>query len=146
MITIPKNQKALYLASNLGFSESGREFLYGKLIPLVEGTGFFVLDPWKLTPKHFISNASKIRGEYDRVARLKEVNDIIGSNNEKAIRISNSILAVVDGQEVDSGVASEVGFAYGLGKRIIGYRNDFRLAGENQGTKVKLIRFAHSSN
>ena len=107
---------------------------------------FFVLDPWKLTPKHFISNASKIRGEYDRVARLKEVNDIIGSNNEKAIRISNSILAVVDGQEVDSGVASEVGFAYGLGKRIIGYRNDFRLAGENQGTKVKLIRFAHSSN
>jgi len=55
-------------------------------------------------------------------------------------------LAVVDGQEVDSGVASEVGFAYGLGKRIIGYRNDFRLAGENQGTKVKLIRFAHSSN
>jgi len=23
---------------------------------------FFVLDPWKLTPEHLISNASKIRG------------------------------------------------------------------------------------
>ena len=47
-------------------------------------------------------------------------------------------MAVVDGQEVDSGVASEVGFAYALEKRILAYRNDFRLAGENQGTKVNL--------
>ena len=50
MITIPKNQKALYLASNLGFSESGREFLYGKLIPLVERTGFFCFRPMEINP------------------------------------------------------------------------------------------------
>ncbi|MEK6873362.1 MAG: nucleoside 2-deoxyribosyltransferase [Nanoarchaeota archaeon] len=137
-IIIPKNKKTLYIASNLGFSEGGKYFLYNQVIPLVERTGFFVLDPWKLTPEHLIINALKIREEYDRVTRLKEVNNIVGSNNEKAIRISDGILAILDGQEIDSGVASEVGFAYGLGKRIVAYRNDFRLSGENQGTNVNL--------
>lgn len=138
MVIVPKNKKSLYVASNLGFTESGRDFLYSKVIPAVEKIGFFVLDPWKLTPQELVKDAQDIKDERQRVIRLREVNRIIGRNNEDAIRMSNGMLAILDGQEIDSGVASEVGFGYGLGKRIIGYRNDFRLSGENYGTSINL--------
>jgi nucleoside 2-deoxyribosyltransferase len=36
----------------------------------------------------------------------------------------------LDGAQVDDGTASEIGFAYGIGKIIIGLRTDFRQTGE----------------
>jgi nucleoside 2-deoxyribosyltransferase len=133
---VPKIE--LYIASNLGFSESGRYFLYNSLIPLVKDTGFSILDPWKLTPEELIKNALKIRNEEKRRTKLVKINKIIGRNNEIAIRKSSGILAIIDGQEIDSGVAGEIGFAYGLEKPIIAYRNDFRQSGENSGTIINL--------
>lgn len=132
------SEKTVYIASNLGFSESGKYFLYEKIIPLVEKVGFSVLNPWKLTSPDLIERAIKIEDEKARIISLKEINKIIGKNNEKAIKKSNGLLAILDGQEIDSGVASEIGFGYALGKLIIAYRNDFRLSGENQGTQINL--------
>ena len=38
----------LYIASPLGFSEVGRAFYEGILVPEIMRLGFEVLDPWKL--------------------------------------------------------------------------------------------------
>jgi nucleoside 2-deoxyribosyltransferase len=48
------------------------------------------------------------------------------------------LIAVLDGVDVDSGTAAEIGFAYALGMRIFGLRTDFRLAGDNLGSIVNL--------
>ena len=48
------------------------------------------------------------------------------------------MLAVLDGADVDSGTAAEIGYAFARGKRILGYRGDFRLAADNVGSIVNL--------
>ena len=48
------------------------------------------------------------------------------------------MVAVLDGPDVDSGTAAEIGFASALGKPIVGYRSDLRLSGDNEGTTVNL--------
>jgi nucleoside 2-deoxyribosyltransferase len=46
--------------------------------------------------------------------------------------------AVLDGVDVDSGTAAEIGYAYARGKPILGYRGDFRLSADNEGSTVNL--------
>lgn len=50
--------------------------------------------------------------------------------NEKAIRECDILLRVLDGAEVDSGTASEVGFAGGIGKLCYSLGTDWRDSGE----------------
>jgi nucleoside 2-deoxyribosyltransferase len=45
---------------------------------------------------------------------------------------------VLDGTDVDSGSAAEVGYAFAKGKPILGYRGDFRLSADNEGSMVNL--------
>ncbi len=45
---------------------------------------------------------------------------------------------MLDGSDVDSGTAAEIGFAAALGKPIIGLRLDTRRTGDNDGTVVNL--------
>ena len=70
--------------------------------------------------------------------KWQKINKIIGQNNAKAIKNCNLILAVVDGTDVDSGTASEIGYGAALGKAVIGYRSDFRLSSDNEGSTVNL--------
>lgn len=35
-------------------------------------------------------------------------------------------------------MAAEIGYAYAVGKRVVGYRGDFRLAADNIGSTVNL--------
>lgn len=46
-----------------------------------------------------------------------------------------AVLAILDGAEVDSGVAWEMGYAYALKKPIIGIRTDFR-PGADRGVNI----------
>ena len=62
----------------------------------------------------------------------------MGKRNAEAIRSSDGMIAVLDGVDIDSGTASEIGYAYGLGKLIAGYRGDFRLSADNEGSTVNL--------
>jgi nucleoside 2-deoxyribosyltransferase len=39
---------------------------------------------------------------------------------------------------VDSGSAAEVGYAFAKGKPILGYRGDFRLSADNEGSVANL--------
>jgi nucleoside 2-deoxyribosyltransferase len=114
--------------------------LESKLLPTIENAGYVVLDPWKISS----DLGGQLAEAYDEkdVGKLKEklhsIDLQISQRNEGAIKESNLVVAVLDGQEVDSGVAAEVGFAYCLRKTIFGYRGDFRLSGDNLGVKVNL--------
>jgi nucleoside 2-deoxyribosyltransferase len=54
------------------------------------------------------------------------------------IRPADGLLAVVDGNDVDSGTAAEIGAAAALGKPIVALRTDFRSMGDNEGTVINL--------
>jgi nucleoside 2-deoxyribosyltransferase len=45
----------------------------------------------------------------------------------EAIRRASVLLAVLDGRVIDEGVAFELGVAFSLGKKCIGYRSDSRV-------------------
>ncbi len=140
------NPKA-YLAGPYGFSEAGRNFYYDRLIPLVRGVGFDVLDPWALTPAEVIDEAAGLPYGEERRERWREVNRAIGENNTRAIRSADIIVAVLDGPDVESGTSAEIGYGAALGKPVIGYRGDFRLAADNEGCTVNLQveHFIHAS-
>lgn len=127
-----------YLAGPLGFSEAGRAFHNGTMLKLVKETGFEPLDPWTLTPQSLIDSARNLARCDLRAARWREVNAIIGQNNAKAIRACRVVVAVLDGSDVDSGTAAEIGYAAALGKVILGYRGDFRLSSDNEGSVINV--------
>ena len=94
-----------------------------------------MLDPWALTPAAVVARARRSR---DPRAALARVNASIARTNQAAIDRADAVVAVLDGVDVDSGTAAEIGYAFARGKRIVGYRGDFRLAGDNEGAVVNL--------
>lgn len=127
----------VYLASPLGFAESTRAFM-DSLIPLLS-SHVDIENPWD--DVRFVEEFAAIQG-IDSVAerhrRLTVVNREIGRANTERIERSNALFAILDGVDVDSGTAAEVGYAFALGKRVCGIRTDFRLAGDNEGAIVNL--------
>jgi len=132
------NLKKIYIASPLGFSEAGRFFLYEKLVPLFIKHQLQVIDPWALTSSGLINRAAALPSGEERTAAWRELNTIIARNNEEGIIRADGMFAVLDGTDVDSGTAAEIGFAAALGKPVTAYRGDFRLAGDNEGSLVNL--------
>jgi nucleoside 2-deoxyribosyltransferase len=132
------NQTKIYVASPLGFSEVGRDFMYAKIIPAIEELGYTVLDPWKLTSDELIRPVLELPYGQEKRNRWRELNKIIGKNNADAIQESSGLVAVLDGVDVDSGTSSEIGYAAALGKPVLGYRGDFRLSADNEGSIVNL--------
>jgi nucleoside 2-deoxyribosyltransferase len=128
----------LYLASPLGFSEAGRAFHENVLVPLLRGLGHEVLDPWRLTDTARIDGVAAMPCGIEKRDAWRQLNAEIGRNNMEAIDRADAVLAVLDGVDVDSGTAAEIGYAFALGKPILGYRGDFRLAGDNEGGLVNL--------
>ena len=131
-------KKAIYIASPLGFSEVGRLFMHEKIFPIVKKVGLEIIDPWVLTPQEEIAATLSLPYGLERQAAWRKMNKIIGANNVAGIDRSIGLLAVLDGVDVDSGTASEIGYAFAQGKRILGYRGDFRLAADNEGSIVNL--------
>jgi nucleoside 2-deoxyribosyltransferase len=58
--------------------------------------------------------------------------------NAEAIEACAGVLALLDGSDVDSGTAAEIGFAAALGRPVVGLRTDRRLSGDNTATVVNL--------
>jgi nucleoside 2-deoxyribosyltransferase len=125
----------IYIASDLGFSEIGRNFYYGTLIPCIRQLGYETLDPWTLT-----STKEVVAMPYgqERCQAWRKINKQIGENNKNAIDQSSGLLAILDGSDVDSGTAAEIGYAFAKGKTIVGYRGDFRMCSDNEGATVNL--------
>lgn len=125
-----------YLASPLGFAESTRGFMDRQLIPAISGLGIDVLNPW--AEQYDMDSISKIGDFGQRAKAYAEMNRVIAENNLAMIDRADILVAVLDGVDVDSGTASEIGYAYAKGKSIYGYRGDFRLASDNVGCSVNL--------
>ncbi|MDG6999501.1 MAG: nucleoside 2-deoxyribosyltransferase [Nitrososphaerota archaeon] len=128
----------LYIAGPFGFTECGRYFYYRSFLPTLRRARHTIIDPWRLVDEAHIKAALALPPGPHRLARLRALNALIGENNSRAIRASDAIVAILDGSDVDPGTASEIGYAYALKKRIIGYRNDLRIIGENEATQVSL--------
>ncbi len=128
----------LYLAGPLGFSEIGREFKDRILIPELTKKGFEVLDPWKLTDQEQISQVEALPYSQAKRDAWRTLNSTIGATNRDAIDHCDIVVGVLDGVDVDSGTAAEIGYAYAKGKPILGYRGDFRLSADNEGAEINL--------
>ena len=142
-----QKRKKIYIASPLGFSEAGRFFLYEKLVPLFTSLRLDVIDPWVLTSPELINSASSMPAGKQKIKAWSGLNRVIAENNVKGIMESDGVFAVLDGTDVDSGTAAEIGYASASGKIITAYRGDFRSAGDNEGSVVNLqvVWFIESS-
>lgn len=128
----------IYLAGPLGFSEAGRSYQYGTLIPALTRLGFEVIDPWKLTDQNKIDAVAAMPYGPARRDAWRALDVEIGGSNRAGIDRSDLIVAVLDGSDVDSGTAAEIGYGFAKGKAIVGYRGDFRLSADNDGTIINL--------
>ena len=135
----------LYLANPLGFMELsnlGLEHLINILKPY-----FTVIEPFRAHEElgnqiasqtsNFFSGKSSLT-YFEVKKKISQLNTQIGKRNEGSIRECDYLLAILDGSDVDSGVSSEIGFAYGLGKQIFGFRGDIRQTGDNLATDINL--------
>jgi len=128
----------VYMASPLGFSEAGRHFYHSVLIPFVSSLGYEAVDPWVLTDPRKIEAVQRMPYGPERREAWRALNREIGGNNRAAIDQAHAVVAVLDGVDVDSGTAAEIGYAFARGKLIVGYRGDFRLSADNEGSVVNL--------
>ena len=128
----------IYLAGPLGFSEAGRHFYNTVLIPYVERLGGQVLDPWTLTDARRIRAVQSLPYGRRKREAWRRLNLRMGATNRAAIDAAQAVVAILDGTDVDSGTAAEIGYAFARGKRIVGYRGDFRLSADNEGSTVNL--------
>lgn len=130
---------AIYVASPNGFTEPGRRW-NAEVVGAISAAGFEVLDPWEVDADVVQSalGALDMAPGQDRTDALAALNERIGRDNEQAIRAAAGMLAILDGTDVDSGTASEIGFAFALGRTIVGLRTDLRTTGDNEAALVNL--------
>jgi nucleoside 2-deoxyribosyltransferase len=111
-----------YIASPLGFSEAGRMYYAERYLPALR-EHVVAVDPWTLSlPEEFA--VASVEG------RAREFGLEVGARNADAIRGAQLVIAHLDGQEVDAGTASEVGYAAALGLPCVALRGDLRSSGE----------------
>jgi nucleoside 2-deoxyribosyltransferase len=130
---------SIYVASPNGFTEPGRRY-NAEVVASLRAAGYDVLDPWDVDPgivQSFVTALARPPGP-ERAEALASANAAVGRENEQAIRRASGLLAVLDGTDVDSGTASEIGFAFALGLPIVGLRTDVRTAGDNEAAVVNL--------
>ena len=126
----------VYVASPLGFSDVTRSFSDDVLLPRLRARGFDVLDPW--AGGGAITAALALTDHDEQLNELRRANEAVGRANAEMIEVSDGVFAVLDGPDVDSGTAAEVGYASALGRPIVGWRSDLRSAGDNAGAVVNL--------
>lgn len=128
-----------YIASPLGFSEATKGFYDEVLLVAVRSAKIIPLDPWAdpEAPSQFRAAFALPAGD-ERLESLRKINARLGAANAEMIERADGVLAILDGVDVDSGTAAEIGFAAAKGKPIVGLRMDVRQAGDNEGTTVNL--------
>lgn len=124
-----QDRPSCYIASPLGFSEAGR-YYYGQiLLPALEKL-IEPVDPWALVTDREVAAAVDTGNEREMAVE-------IGRRNREALESCRLLVAVLDGQEIDSGTAAEIGYASALGLTCLGLRTDRRQTGE-VGARINL--------
>lgn len=130
---------SVYLAGPLGFSPVTQRWYDDVLLPAVRAAGLEPLDPWADPDAGTeFATADAVADRTERAAAFRRVNERLAAANEAMLRACDAVLAVLDGVDVDSGTAAEIGFAAALGKPVVGLRLDVRQTGDNEGTTVNL--------
>jgi nucleoside 2-deoxyribosyltransferase len=106
-----KNKKKIYLASPL-FTHAELEYNC-KLRDMLLKKGFSVF-----LPQEDSEDAAS--------EREKQNQECIFQKCVEGVDSSDIVVAVLDGVDVDSGTAWEIGYAYASEKTVIGLRTDFR--------------------
>jgi nucleoside 2-deoxyribosyltransferase/ubiquinone/menaquinone biosynthesis C-methylase UbiE len=113
----------IYLATSL-FTAAEQAFS-AALTKQIEDLGYQVYYPWRDAGDESLIEAW---GE-----DWPRINAEIARRNLQAIENCASVVAVVEGADVDSGVALEIGYAHALGKPVKLLRTDFRTQGPRIG-------------
>jgi nucleoside 2-deoxyribosyltransferase len=127
----------VYLAGPLGFTAAGRAFHAAEVVRRVREAGFVPLDPWEV-PRTIAEAFSLPKADPRRPAALRTANRAAGKRNASMIAGADAVLAILDGTDVDSGTAAEIGYAAALHKPVIALRMDLRVTGDNEATIVNL--------
>jgi nucleoside 2-deoxyribosyltransferase len=117
----------VYVASPLGFNDPGRHWADDVLHPRLLAAGWEILDPW-LDQSGEAAAAIAMPPGPARIEALRRLNRSIGARNRSLLAEADAVLAVLDGPDVDSGTASEIGWAAAHKTPVVGLRTDFRLA------------------
>ena len=128
----------IYIANPLGFSEAGRAFYAGQVIPSIAALGHEPIDPWALTDQAKLDAVLAMPWGPNRREAWRVLDLEIGHNNRMGIDHADAMFAILDGADVDSGTAAEIGYGFGRGMPILGYRGDFRICSDNEGTAINL--------
>ncbi len=115
-------QYRIYLASPL-FSEAERR--YNTYLAEVLRKNFFSV----YLPQEF-DDTEEARGENRE--------RVIYDKNLSELKKADIVVGVIDGSDVDSGTAWEMGYAFASGKRVIALRTDFRKFGVNERVNLML--------
>lgn len=118
-----------YVASPFGFTEAGRDYYRRVVLPTL-GSVAELIDPWAIENTDRLADRAGSGTERERWLD-------VGRRNQVAIAGADLLVAFLDGQELDSGTASEIGYAAGLEKPCFGVRTDLRQSGE-VGMRVNL--------
>ncbi len=130
----------VYVAGPLGFSEATRAWYRETLLPALSSCGVEVLDPWDDAGRGPLAlpPAAAMGSVADYLSAWRAVNTRLALRNTQLIHQAHGVVAVLDGPDVDSGTAAEIGYATALGRWVLGYRGDTRQSGENAGCLVSL--------
>src|ERR1700681_1488669 len=121
----------VYVASPLGFTDAGRMYSNTVLLPAWRAAGIEPLDPWAVSPE--IDRVFALgRDDPERARLLRKTNRLVGRRNSERIRSAAGVPAILDGDDVDSGTAAEIGYAAALLRPIVGLRTDLRTTGDNE--------------
>lgn len=111
----------VYVASPYGFTESTRDFMTSRWYPAIRQAHPYLvlLDPWDspITPRPLMAS---------------------GRHNLDLIHQAHFLVAGLDGPDVDSGTAAEIGYATAIGRPVIGFRQDLRQANDHPDGTVNL--------
>ena len=128
----------IYLASPLGFCPEHADYRK-RITDHLKTQGHEIFDPWE--QKHVdqkVDEALRVCDPVERETAIKKVAAFAGHVNAEGIKSSDAVLAILDGAEVDSGTAAEVGYGAGIGKKCYGLRADLRNMGELPSLPINL--------
>ena len=131
-------QRGIYLAGPSGFTEAGLVWHNEVVVPKITAACLLPVDPWGGSSVLAEIVATMEWGP-DRRQALQVANRDLGRLNLAMIDASAGVLACLDGQDVDSGTAAEIGYAHARGKLVVGLRTDTRLCADNEGGWVNLM-------
>jgi nucleoside 2-deoxyribosyltransferase len=137
MTDAPTKNANVYLAGPDGFTPVLLNWHREVLVPAVAAAGLVPLSPWEKFTEDFSEVLSMAPGP-QRTTAMSELDYRVGAANAELIDASSGMLANLDGVDVDSGTASEIGYGSALGLVISGVRSDLRRSSENDGTQVNL--------